>query len=220
MNKTRILIVDDHKLFSSGLAMLLNAEQDLEVIGQVDNPANALRLAGSHHPDIVLLDITLAEKSGLDLLPEILLVSPRSHVIILTMHEEQQYLKKAVADGAKGFVLKKGVDIDLLYAIRAVKRGELYIQPSMLKGFMQEGKQNREEEKLSEDERLWRLLSHREQDVLIAVARGLTGREIAEKNFLSEKTVATYRARGMAKLGIKTRAELVELVVRLKKMNE
>ena len=220
MNKTRILIVDDHKLFSSGLAMLLNAEQDLEVIGQVDNPANALRLAGSHHPDIVLLDITLAEKSGLDLLPEILQVSPRSHVIILTMHEEQQYLKKAVADGAKGFVLKKGVDIDLLYAIRAVKRGELYIQPSMLKGFMQEGKQNREEEKLSEDERLWRLLSHREQDVLIAVARGLTGREIAEKNFLSEKTVATYRARGMAKLGIKTRAELVELVVRLKKMNE
>jgi len=220
MNKTSILIVDDHKLFSSGLAMLLNAEQDLEVIGQVDNPANALRLAGSHHPDIVLLDITLAEKSGLDLLPEILQVSPRSHVIILTMHEEQQYLKKAVADGAKGFVLKKGVDIDLLYAIRAVKRGELYIQPSMLKGFLQEGKQNRAEETLSEDERLWRLLSHREQDVLIAVARGLTGREIAGKNFLSEKTVATYRARGMAKLGINTRAELVELVVRLKKLDE
>jgi len=221
MNKTNILIIDDHPLLSSGLAMLLNAQEDLKVNGQAESPEAALLLAESEQPDIVLLDISLPRKSGLDLLPELLAVSPRSRIIMMTMHEEQQYLKKALEVGAKGFVLKKGVDMDLLYAIRAVVRGETYIQPSMLTRFVQQkSAKETPDESLSPDQQLWHLLSHREQEVVLAVARGHTSREIGEKSFLSEKTVATYRSRAMAKLGMTTRADLLELVVRLGKFQD
>ena len=221
MNRTKILIVDDHPLLSAGLAMLLNAQQDLAVAGQAETPETALRLAESEQPDIVLLDISLPGKSGLELLPEVLALSPRSRVIMMTMHEEQQYLKKALDAGAKGFVLKKGVDMDLLYAIRAVVHGETYIQPSMLTSFVHaEQKKETASSDLSSDQQLWQLLSQREQEVVFAVARGHTSKEIAKKNFLSEKTVSTYRSRAMTKLGMNTRAELLDFVIRLNKLRE
>lgn len=222
MNKTKILIVDDHQLLSSGLAMLLNAEKDLMVIGQADKPDAALHLAELEQPDIVLLDISLPGKSGLDLLPELLACSPNSQVIMMTMHEGQQYLERALDAGAKGFVLKKGVSMDLLYAIRAVIRGEIYIQPAMVTRFIKTGKEAQSacEEGVSGDGQLWQLLSQRERQVVLGVARGHTSREIAQKNFLSEKTVATYRSRAMIKLGITTRADLVDLVVRLGKLSD
>lgn len=222
MSTTRIVIVDDHQLLASGLAMLLNAEQDLEVVGQADRAETALHLVASQQPDIVLLDISLPRKSGLELLPEILNASPHCQVIMMTMHEEQQYLKKALDGGAKGFVLKKGGGTDLLYAIRSVMQGDTYIQPSMLSGLIREGEKRkqrrRETEAATSDGQLWQLLSQREQQVVLGVARGHTSKEIAEKNLLSEKTVSTYRSRAMAKLDMTTRAELVDFVVRLGKL--
>ncbi|MGV1098394.1 response regulator [Thiovibrio sp. JS02] len=216
MNRTRILIIDDHQLLSSGLAMLLGAEKDLEVTGQADGPAAALGLAGEQQPDIVLLDISLPGRSGLDLIPELLALSPRSRIIIMTMHEEQQYLQRALEGGARGFVLKKGGGGDLLYAIRAVMKGDTYIQPSMLADFIKTAETADKEGRAiaSAAEQLWRLLSQREQQIVLGVAKGYTGREIAEQHFLSEKTVATYRSRAMAKLGLATRAELVDFVSR------
>ncbi|PLX49231.1 MAG: hypothetical protein C0613_08095 [Desulfobulbaceae bacterium] len=136
MKKTKIMIIDDHKLLSSGLAMLLNAQADYTVTATPDTPEEALQLLGQECVELVLLDISLPEKSGLELLPEILALCPQTRVIMMTMHEDQHYLKSAIAAGARGFVLKKGVDMDLLYAIKAVMKGEVYIQPSMLSGFI------------------------------------------------------------------------------------
>ena len=204
----RILVVDDHPVLLSGLSLLLNAEADMEVAGTADSGPKALAKAKALQPDIVLLDISLPGTSGLLLLPEILRQAPKTRILMLTMHEDHQYLKEALAKGAKGFILKKCLDVDLLYAIRSVMRGQMYIHPAMMPDILAEqGK-----EAASPEEMLWLSLSNREQQVMLAVAMGFTSREAAEQHFLSEKTVATYRSRAMAKLGLETRAELVEFV--------
>ncbi|MDA8160123.1 MAG: response regulator transcription factor [Desulfobacteraceae bacterium] len=204
----RILVVDDHPVLLSGLSLLLNAEADMEVAGTADSGPKALAKAKALQPDIVLLDISLPGTSGLLLLPEILRQAPKTRILMLTMHEDHQYLKEALAKGAKGFILKKCLDVDLLYAIRSVMRGQMYIHPAMMPDILAEqGK-----EAASPEEMLWLSLSKREQQVMLAVAMGFTSREIAEQHFLSEKTVATYRSRAMAKLGLESRAELVEFV--------
>lgn len=211
--KISIVIVDDHPLLLSGLCLLLNGEKDLDVVGQAQSVGEALEIVEMHQPAVVLLDISINETSGLDLLPRIHGIAPRTKVIMLTMHEDHRYLEKALAAGAVGYVLKKGLDVDLLYAIRAVSRGEVYIQPSMVKDFLAgtaESKDNRRE--TNSNLLLWNTLSSREQQVVIWVAKGFTSREIARNFFLSEKTVSTYRSRAMTKLGFETRAELVEFV--------
>ncbi len=211
-NPVTILIVDDHKLLSSGLSMLLNAEDGFQVVGQAENTAKALERTKALQPQIILLDITLSNSSGLTLLPELLAASPNSRVIMLTMHNDCSYLQEAMEKGAKGFVLKKGIDVDLIYAIRLVMQGELYIHSSMLPDYLT--LQHKESEKTS-DKMLWHSLSNREREVMEAVSKGYTSREIGESLFLSEKTIATYRSRAMAKLGLQTRAELVSFMNRL-----
>ncbi|MDF1614438.1 response regulator [Desulfurivibrio dismutans] len=216
---TTILVVDDHPLLLSGLGMLLNAEADLEVVGQTDRAPSALELAKKLQPDIILLDITLNDTSGIDLLPQLLEVSPDSRVIMLTMHENQRYLQLAMNAGARGFVLKKGLDADLLYAIRTVQRGEVYVHPSMLLEFVggDGGRTDPQEDQETPDHRaqLWHSLSQREQQVMLAVAQGHTSREIAARYFVSDKTVTTYRSRAMTKLGLGNKAELVKLIMDL-----
>ncbi len=219
MKKISIMIIDDHKLLTSGLTMLLNAQENFQVLATADSPEAALQALTKGCMDLVLLDISLPEKNGLELLPEILAACPETRVIMMTMHEDQHYLKTAMSAGARGFLLKKGVDMDLLYAIKAVMNGEIYIQPSMLKGFIGASGKEGKAEQQSADEQLWELLSPREQEVALAVAKGFTSREIAEKHFLSEKTVATYRSRAMTKLGFDSRAELVDFVIRLGKID-
>ena len=206
-------MVDDHRVLLSGLSLLLNAEPDMTIVGAAGSGPEALVLAMELQPDIVLLDISLPGASGLMVLPEILLQAPRAHVLMLTMHEDHQYLKEAVAKGAKGFILKKCLDVDLLYAIRSVMRGQMYIHPAMMPEILAE----REKGEASPEEMLWLSLSKREQQVMLAVVMGFTSREIAEQLFLSEKTVGTYRSRSMAKLGLETRSELVEFVSRQKR---
>lgn len=211
--RIRILVVDDHPVLLSGLSLLLNAEPDMEVAGTADSGPTALAFARELQPDIVLLDISLPGTSGLLLLPEILRQAPKTRVLMLTMHEDHQYLKEAVAKDAKGFILKKCLDVDLLYAIRAVMRGQMYIHPAMMPDILA----GQDKGAATPEELLWLSLSSREQQVMLAVAMGFTSREIAEQHFLSEKTVATYRSRAMAKLGLETRAELVEFVSRQKR---
>ena len=210
-NMATILIVDDHKLLLSGLSMLLNAEKDFEVVGQADSADKALEQAKALQPQVILLDITLSNTSGLDILPDLLLAAPDSQIIMLTMHYDSRYLQEAMTKGAKGFVLKKGIDADLLYAIRSVLRGEMYVHSSMVPDLLVD----RQDNELTSDNMLWQSLSSREQEVMLSVAKGYTSREIAETLFLSEKTIATYRSRAMTKLGLNTRAELVSFMGRL-----
>lgn len=218
MNKKKIsvMVVDDHALLLAGLCMLLDAEADMRVVGRTSCAGEAVALAGRLRPDVILLDISLGDSSGLDLLPPLLAQSPASRIMMLTMHEDQQYLQLAMARGAAGFILKKGLDVDLLYAIRSVMRGEIFIQPFMVQQYLA-GQTAATTATGTEDKDsvLWAALSPRERQVMLAVAQGHTSKEIAQKEYLSEKTVATYRSRAMIKLGLDTKAELVALTLRL-----
>ena len=214
-NPLSIVVVDDHPLLLSGLCLLLNSEEDMRVIGQAETFDKALALIIESQPTIVLLDITLHDQSGLDLLPMIRHKAPTTQVIMMTMHEDKKYLEKALAQGARGYVLKKGLDVDLLYAIRSVARGEIFIQPSMVKSFISGQDTALPTPQANHTSQLWNTLSNREQQVMLGVAKGYISKEIAAKYYLSEKTVSTYRSRAMIKLGLDSRAELVELAMTL-----
>ncbi len=218
--KHTILIVDDHSLLSSGLCLLLNAERDLEVVGQAADLEAAMREAERLQPEIILLDISLPQGNSLDFLPSFRQGAPGAKIIMLTMHEESGYLQKALSQGAVGYVLKRALDQDLLYAIRSVLRGEIYVQPAMVKHLMATESTHGAEQSptaraAKAGQQLWSSLSEREREVITGVALGFTSKELGEKYFISEKTIATYRSRAMTKLGLSSKSELVELVMRL-----
>jgi DNA-binding NarL/FixJ family response regulator len=206
----KILLADDHAVLRVGLRLLLNSQPDFEVIGEAASGLEALDLAASLQPDLILLDLSMPGLSGLDSLPQLRRRAPQARILILTMHDDPQYLRQALKNGAAGYVLKKAADVELLSAVRAVLRGEVYVHPSMTRGLLEDLLPQAE----STDElSLWNTLSEREQEVLRQVALGYTSAEIAEKLTLSVKTVETYRARGMEKLGLTNRAALVRFAL-------
>jgi DNA-binding NarL/FixJ family response regulator len=192
------------------LKIFLDGREDISVAGTADDALRALELIKVKIPDVVLLDISMPKISGIDLIPKIKKISPLTKILILTMHEDKQYMQSSMDAGASGFLIKKAMDYDLIYAIKTVARGEIYIYPSMLENFIDVVKLPVGD--ISREESLWNILSKREKEVMIGVAQGFTNKEIAEKHFLSEKTVATYRSRGMEKLGLSNKSELVDLV--------
>ena len=207
-----ICMVDDHYILLTALKVLLDGQDDIKVTGMATDALSAVKLIKAKTPDVVLLDISLHDINGLDLIPKFKTISPESRILILTMHEDKQYLKRAIDLGASGFLIKKAMDYDLIYAIRTVARGEIYIHPSMIEGFMS-GPQPKTATGISREKLLWNSLSSREQEVVIGIVQGFTNKEIAEKRFLSEKTVATYRLRGMEKLGLEKKSDLVDFIV-------
>ncbi len=211
MEPIRILLADDHAVLRAGLRALLDARADMTVIGEATDGADLLPLAHDSQPDVILLDLTMPRLSGLDVLPLLHQHLPHTRVLILTMHDDQSYLQRALKAGAAGYVLKKAADVELISAIQAVMRGEVYVHPAMTKALLNEMVPHQNDNALTGD--LWPTLSEREQDVLQLVAMGHTSREIAEKLSLSTKTVETYRARGMEKLGLHSRAALVRFAL-------
>lgn len=209
--KLTILIVDDHAVLRAGLKLLLSSQPDFEVVGEGSSGLEVFDLVEELQPDIILLDLSMPGIKGLDVLPTIHNRYPKLKVLVLTMHEDPQYLKQALKAGAAGYILKKAADTELLSAIRIVAKGEIYVHPSLthtlLKGIIPAPVS-------SDEEDLWDSLSDREREVLRLVALGYTSAEIAEKLQLSPKTVDTYRARGMEKLGLKSRAVLVRFALR------
>ncbi len=205
-----IVLVDDHSILLATLKIFLDGREDISVAGTADDALRALELIKVKIPDVVLLDISMPKISGIDLIPKIKKISPLTKILILTMHEDKQYMQSSMDAGASGFLIKKAMDYDLIYAIKTVARGEIYIYPSMLENFIDVVKLPIGD--ISREESLWNILSKREKEVMIGVAQGFTNKEIAEKHFLSEKTVATYRSRGMEKLGLSNKSELVDLV--------
>jgi two-component system response regulator NreC len=209
--RVKVLLVDDHAVLRSGLRLLLNSQQDFDVVGEAGSGIEALELAVSQQPDLILLDLTMPGLGGMEALPALRRRAPEARILILTMHEDPHYLHQVLRNGAAGYVLKKAADVELLSAIRAVLRGEVYVHPSMTRGLL--------EGMLPEDEadgdlRLWNTLSDREQEVLRQVAYGYTSNQVATGLNLSPKTVETYRARGMEKLGLVDRASLVRFALR------
>lgn len=206
MTKTKILLADDHAVLRSGLKMLLNAQTDLVVVGEATNGNEALNAVREHSPDLLLLDISMPQTDGLQVLQQIRRTHPNVRVLVLTMHEEEGYLKRALEAGAAGYCPKSAADAELISAIRAVMRGNVYIHPSHTKILLDKMLPTSAPSAAAD-------LSERESAVLKLVALGHTNQEIAEQLSLSIKTVESYRARGMEKLGLSSRAALVRYAI-------
>lgn len=201
--ETRILLADDHGVLRAGLRSLLNAEPGLTVVGEAENCDQAINLALSLKPDVVLMDISMPGMGGLAAMRQILEQQKEARVLLLTVHEDSSLVREAVQSGASGYILKRAVESELISAIKAVARGEMYIYPAMTRALLEEspGTQVEKPEPAT--------LTLREVDVLKLIAKGYTNRQIADKLCLSVRTVESHRANLMGKLGLKSRVELV-----------
>lgn len=213
MKKIRLLVADDHPVVRAGLRMLLSAQLDMEVVGEAVDGAAAVARAMELRPDVVIMDITMEGMSSLAATREIRRRIPETKVLVLTIHDNEEYLRQMLEAGATGYVLKQAADIELAVAIRAVHRGEVYIYPSFTRVLLGDLAQDIEMERYAEQD-AYELLSQREKQVLRLVALGHTNRQIADQLFLSVKTIEAYRARLMQKLHLKGRSALVRYALR------
>ena len=211
MATIKLLIVDDHAVLRAGLKTLLNSQPDMEVVAEAGNGNEALYQFVESSPDIVLMDISSPGLTGMEVTKEIKKRNSEAKVLVLTMHDDESYLHQMLRAGASGFVPKKAADTELLDAIRATYRGEHLIHSSMTAGFMLKFRHNEIDNGIKVQDQ--KVLSLRESEVLSLVAMGHTDQQIADKLFLSIKTVQTYKSRLKEKLKIKGRAELVRYAI-------
>ena len=202
----RILIADDHAVVAEGLKHLIEAQADMQVVAIVADGREAVRQAGELHPDVVLMDLSMPELNGADATRVILEQDPGRKVIVLSMYADHEYVRRALKAGALGYVVKRSAAKDVVDAIRSVHGGQRYVSPLVADAVIED------EAKPGKEDRLARL-STREREVLQLLAEGRTGTEIAERLSLSPKTVETYRARLVEKLGIRDVAGLVRFAI-------
>jgi two-component system, NarL family, response regulator NreC len=211
MPKVRIVVADDHTLIRSGIVGLLNAQPDMEVVGEAATGKEAMEQAVRCTPEVLLLDVAMPEGSGLETARDIKQRFPEMQVLMLTMHDRQDYLFEALRAGAAGYILK-GADVqDLLAGIRAVCRGEVYLYPALTKRLLSDFLRRAER---GEDPGHLGSLSERERDVLRLIAQGKTSNEIARSLYISPHTVQTHRDHIMEKLNLHRKAELIRYAIR------
>ncbi|HEY2940329.1 MAG TPA: response regulator transcription factor [Gaiellaceae bacterium] len=198
----RVLIVDDHAVVRAGLKLLVDAEDDLEAVGEAGSAREAIFQARTLEPDVVLMDVVMPEQSGLEAVPQLLHEHPETNVLVLSMQDDPRYVREAFAVGAKGYVLKEAADSELVAAIREVARGGRYVHPEL--GARLVAAESEERRRAEEDP-----LSEREREVLRLLALGHTNQEIAKQLYISVRTAETHRAHIMQKLRLSSRAELV-----------
>lgn len=203
----RVLIVDDHAILRAGLRRLINDQSDMAVIDEAADGSEAVRKAQDTQPDVVVLDLSMP-MSGLQALPLIRERCPKTRVVALTMHQDPAYLRAVFDAGGTGYVLKKAADTDLLNAIRAVASGRIYVCPFCRDFLVQSALGLDTPGQEAGPCKAASQLSKREREVLLMVAQGYTNRQVAERLDLSVKSVESYRARLLEKLGLQTRVEL------------
>jgi DNA-binding NarL/FixJ family response regulator len=204
--KIRIVLADDHPIVLDGLRNLIRAEPDFELVGEAASGLSALKIIREQRPDVAVLDISMPELNGIVLSRRLAGEMPTLRLLILTLHEDRAYLNQALEAGVRGYVLKRSAVENLVQAIRAVLVGGLYIDPAIA-GRMFESKQINK--RLAARKGVAPALTDREADVLKMAALGFTNKEIASRLDVGVKSIETYKARGLEKLGLKTRAELV-----------
>lgn len=200
----RILIADDHGVLRAGLRALLNTEPDLEVVGEAADGNEALRLTSELQPDIVLMDISMPDCGGIEATRWLMELQPDVRVLILTVHEDKGLLREAVRAGAAGYILKRAVESELINAIRAVSRGDLYVHPAVTRALLSEVTSMPTANQMAIE-----TLTPREVEVLRLIVTGHTNRQIADILTLSVRTVESHRANLMDKLNLHSRVELV-----------
>ena len=198
----RVLVVDDHAVVRSGLRRVLDAEDDIETVGEAENAERAVFEAMEHRPDVVLMDVTMPGQSGIEALPGLLQSVPDTRVLMLSMQDDPGYVRAAFEAGASGYVLKEAADSEVVAAVRAVASGEQYVHPSL--GARLVAAEADERRRAEADP-----LSDREREVLRLLALGHTNQEIASMLYISVRTAETHRAHIMQKLRLSSRAELV-----------
>jgi two-component system response regulator NreC len=196
------VVVDDHAVVRSGIKLLLDREEDIEVVGEAGNAKDAIFRARALKPDVILLDVVMPGESGIDVLPKLLKESPDTKVLVLSMQDDPRYVREAFAAGAAGYVLKEAADEEVVAAVREIADGGRYVHPALgarLVAAEAAAKAAADADPLSE----------REREVLRLLALGHTNQEIAQMLYISVRTAETHRAHIMQKLGLSTRAELV-----------
>ena len=204
-DRIRVALCDDHAVVRSGLRHILEPEPDLAVVGEAASAAEAVEVATSAQPDVFVMDLGLPDRSGIAATADVCAASPGTRVLVLTVHDDIAYLRRAFEAGATGYLVKEAADIELVQAVRQVAAGKQYVHPSLGAAL------------LAPDAPAARPagpggeLSEREVEVLALIADGLTNAEIAERLYVSVRTIETHRAHIHQKLNVRTRAELVRV---------
>ena len=201
----RVALCDDHAVVRSGLRRILDDEPDITVVGEAGNAEDAVALATAEHPDVFVMDLGLRGTSGIDATRQVRAASAETAVLVLTVHDDVAYLRRAFDAGATGYLVKDAADVELVMAVRHVAAGDNYVHPSLGAALLEP------EVVTARPSGPGGELSEREVDVLRLVALGHTNADIAEELYVSVRTVETHRAHVQQKLGVKSRAELVRI---------
>ncbi|HDK5709730.1 TPA: nitrate respiration regulation response regulator NreC [Staphylococcus pseudintermedius] len=211
----RIVIADDHAVVRTGFSMILNFQEDMEVVGTAADGVEAYQKVMEHAPDVLIMDLSMPPgESGLIATSKILDSFPNTKILILTMYDDEEYLFHVLRSGASGYILKNAPDEQLLLAIRTVYQDETYIDPKMTTSLVKEFVHSSNDGEYSNDP--FKVLSKRELEILPLIAKGYGNKDIAEKLFVSVKTVEAHKTRIMDKLNLKSKPELVEYALKKK----
>ena len=208
--KTRILVADDHAIVRQGLRLILDAEPDMEVVAEAGDGAEAVQLAQELDPHLTVLDVSMPRMTGIQAAHQLSRLAPDVRILMLSMHDNEQYFFEALRAGASGYVLKSAVDRDLLEGCRAAMRGEPFFYAGAVRALVRDHLERaRQGEKLSGDP-----LTERELEIVKLIAEGHTSRQIAELLFISERTVERHRENILEKLDMRDRVELTRYAIR------
>ncbi len=210
MNKTRILIADDHALVRHGIRLLLESQPDMEVVGEARDGRDGLAQAQKLKPDVILMDITMPDMEGVEATQAIMKSCPQVRILALTMHEEAAYFFQMLQAGASGYVVKGADPTELLSAIRAVRKNGVYLYPSLARKLLDD---YLERVGTGEERDSYARLTTRETEVLKLIGEGYTAREIAKTLFLSQNTVERHRSNIMDKLGMHRKSQLIRFAM-------
>jgi len=208
--KIRVLLADDHAVVRSGLRMVLESEPDIEVVAEAGDGAQALQTALEDEVDLTILDVSMPRMTGLQAAAELHRQRPEQRMLMLSMHDNEQYFFEALKAGASGYVLKTAANRDLVEACRASMRGESFLYPPAVAALIRDYLEGAKDGELSAGD----LLTAREMEVVKLIAEGLTSEEVAERLVLSKKTVERHRTNVLGKLGLRNRVELTRYAIR------
>ena len=211
MARTKVLIADDHAIVREGVRMILAKEPDIEVVGEAEDGQQALDLVEQLGPNVVIMDLSMPGMGGIEATKKVKEQHPSVSVLALTMHEDESYVFQLLRAGASGYVLKRAAAQDLVQAVRAAAKGEAFLYPSVARKVVEDYLKRVE---AGEERERYDGLTEREREILTLIAQGLGNQQIAEKLYITIKTVQTHRAHVLEKLGLHDRTQLVRYAIR------